>query len=278
MRVGFIGLGNIGGPMAMRVVRGGYQVTVFDIRRDAADPHLQAGAAWAGSPSELAGQSDVIMVSVPGPAEIEDLMFGPQGVIHTINPGSVYVELSTTLPSNMRRIHDALKRKGADAIDSPVSGGAIGAERGGLASWVGGDEQVFQRVRPILSTFADKITYIGEIGSGLTAKLVHNQLLYVTVSAVAESFAMGVKAGLSPEVLLKVVRDGAYGNLFSILPKAATSGDFKWSQFGPGHIIRKDQMIANQFARELDVVQPLANLVEQQMIETISFPKKTEPT
>jgi len=94
------------------------------------------------------------------------------------------------------------------------------------------------------------------------------------VGAIAESFAMGVRAGLSAEVLLKVVRDGAYGSLLGFVPEAVTSGDFKWSQFGPTHIIRKDQLIANEFGRELEVPQPLANLVEQKMIETISLKKK----
>jgi len=273
MRVGFIGLGNIGGPMAMRVVAG-FQTTVFDIRREAAAPHLKAGAAWADSPAALAAQSDVILVSVPGPREIDDIIFGADGIINTVRPGSVYVELSTTLPSNMRRVHDALKSKGVDAIDAPVSGGAGPAERGELAVWIGGDAQVYERVKPVLSAFGNKHTLIGGIGAGLTAKLVHNQLLYTTIGAVAESFAMGVKAGVAPDVLLKVVRDGAYANLLNILPKAVTGGDFKWSQFGAGHITRKDQMVANQYGRELDVPQPLANLVEQRMIETIHFAKK----
>jgi 3-hydroxyisobutyrate dehydrogenase len=274
MRVGFIGLGNIGGPMAMRVVGAGHQTTVFDIRREAADPHLKAGAVWAESPAALAARSDVILVSVPGPREIEDLVFGPQGLINTIAAGAVYVELSTTLPSAMRRVHDALKAKGVDAIDAPVSGGAGRAAEGELAVWVGGDAQTYERVKPVLSSFGSKITFIGGLGAGLTAKLVHNQLLYTTLQAIAESFAMGVKAGLAPETLLKVVRDGAYSNLLNMLPKAVTGGDFKWADFGMGHITRKDQMVANQYGRELDVPQPLANLVEQEMIKTIHFRKE----
>jgi 3-hydroxyisobutyrate dehydrogenase-like beta-hydroxyacid dehydrogenase len=274
MRVGFIGLGNIGGPMAMRVVNAGHQTTVFDIRREAADPHLKAGAKWAESPAALAAQSEVILVSVPGPREIEDLVFGPDGLIHTIAAGSVYAELSTTMPSNMRRIHDALKAKGVGAIDAPVSGGAGRAADGELAVWIGGDAQTYERVKPVLSSFGNKITLIGGIGAGLTAKLVHNQLLYTTIEAIAESFAMGVKAGLDPEMLLKVVRDGAYSNLLNMLPRAVTGGDFKWSDFGMGHITRKDQLVANQYGRELDVPQPLANLVEQKMIETIHFRKE----
>jgi 3-hydroxyisobutyrate dehydrogenase len=274
MRVGFIGLGNIGGPIALRVVTGGFQTTVFDINRDAAEPHLKAGAGWAGSAAELAAQADVILVSVPGPAEIDQVVFGPQGLIHTVRPGAVYVELSTTLPSNMRRIHDALKAKGAHALDAPVSGGAPRASTGELAVWIGGDAQTYEQVKPILSTFGNKLIHMGGIGMGLTAKLVHNQMLYSTLQVISESFAMGVKAGLSPEILLKVARDGAYSNLLNILPRAVTGGDFKWSDFGMGHITRKDQMVANQYGRELDVPQPLANLVEQKMIETIHFAKK----
>src|SRR5262249_6950108 len=163
---------------------------------------------------------DVILVSVPGPREIEDLVFGPQGLINTIAAGAVYVELSTTLPSAMRRVHDALKAKGVDALDAPVSGGAGRAAEGELAVWGGGDAKPSERVKPVLSSFGNKITFIGGLGAGLTAKLVHNQLLYTTLQAIAESFAMGVKAGLEPEVLLKVVRDGAYSNLLNMLPRA----------------------------------------------------------
>ncbi|HKD68739.1 MAG TPA: NAD(P)-dependent oxidoreductase [Candidatus Binataceae bacterium] len=274
MRVGFIGLGNIGGPMALRVVKGGYQTAVFDIKRETAEPHLKAGAAWAESAAALAAQSDVILVSVPGPAEIDEVVFARQGILQTISSGAVYVELSTTLPSNMRRIHDALKSKGAGAIDAPVSGGAGRAATGELAVWIGGDGQTYERVKPILSTFGNKLTYMGGVGMGLTAKLVHNQMLYSTLQVISESFAMGVKAGLTPEILLKVARDGAYSNLLNMLPRAVTGGEFKWADFGMGHITRKDQMVANQYGRELDVPQPLANLVEQKMIETIHFAKK----
>jgi len=274
MRVGFIGLGNIGGPMALRVVKGGYQTAVFDIKRETAEPHLKAGAAWAESAAALAAQSDVILVSVPGPAEIDEVVFGRQGILQTISSGAVYVELSTTLPSNMRRIHDALKSKGAGAIDAPVSGGAGRAATGELAVWIGGDGQTYERVKPILSTFGNKLTYMGGVGMGLTAKLVHNQMLYSTLQVISESFAMGVKAGLTPEILLKVARDGAYSNLLNMLPRAVTGGEFKWADFGMGHITRKDQMVANQYGRELDVPQPLANLVEQKMIETIHFARK----
>jgi 3-hydroxyisobutyrate dehydrogenase-like beta-hydroxyacid dehydrogenase len=274
MRVGFIGLGNIGGPMALRVVQGGFQTTVFDIRHEAAEPHLKAGAKLAESGAALAVQSDVILVSVPGPTEIDEVVFGPQGILQTIRAGSVYVELSTTLPSNMRKVHEALRAKGVEAIDAPVSGGGFRAATGELAVWIGGEGPTYERVKPILSTFGNKLTHMGGIGMGLTAKLVHNQMLYTTLQAIAESFAMGVKAGLSPEILLKVARDGAYSNLLNMLPRAVTGGDFKWVDFGMGHITRKDQMVANQYGRELDVAQPLANLVEQKMIETIHFAKK----
>src|SRR5262249_21147296 len=154
------GLGNIGGPMAMRG-GGAFYTTVFDIRREAADPHLKAGAKWADSARALPAPSDIILVSLPGPRENDELMVGPQGVIHTIRPGSVYVELSTTLPSTMRRVHDALKAKGADAIDAPVSGGGVRASQGELAVWVGGDAQTYERVKPVLSSFGNKITFIG---------------------------------------------------------------------------------------------------------------------
>src|SRR5260370_11188376 len=117
--------------MALRVV-GAFETTVFDIRREAAEPHLKAGARWANSAGALATDSDIILVSVPGPREIDDLVFGPDGIIHTIRAGSVYLELSTTLPSAHRRVHDALKAKGAGVVDAPVSGCGARAAQGEL--------------------------------------------------------------------------------------------------------------------------------------------------
>ena len=231
MRIGFIGLGNMGGPMAINLVKaGGNSVVVFDVRRQAAAPHLESGAKWSESPQEVAAQSEVVMTSLPGPPEVEQVMFGERGIIHGIRPGAVYVDLSTNSPRLMRRIDQALRQKGVDTLDAPVSGGAVGAKAANLAIMVGGQESVFGKVAPVLELIGAKeqIVHVGAIGAGNIAKLAHNQLCMVTSAAIAEVFTMATKAGIAPEALYKVISDGAFGRgmLLKGLPAVVFKGDF----------------------------------------------------
>ncbi len=275
MRIGFIGLGNMGGPMALHLIKAGdHSVQVFDVRREAAAPHLAAGAVWSDSPQQLAAQSELIFTSLPGPPEVEDVMFGTAGIIHAIRPGSVYVDLSTNSPTLVRRIHQVLKQKGVDMLDAPVSGGAGGAKAANLAIMVGGDEAVFRRVAPVLEIIGakDQITHIGAIGAGNIAKLAHNQLCIVTSAAIAEAFTMATKAGVAPQALFKVISDGAFGRglLLKGLPAVVFKGDFDRPATFALKLARKDVTLANQVAREFDVPIPLAALVEQHLTEAVA--------
>lgn len=267
MRVGFIGLGNMGGPMALNVMKAGHTMVVFDVRREAAAPHLEGGAKWADSPQAVAEQSEIILSSLPGPREVEQVALGEAGIIHGIHPGSILAELSTSSPTLIRRVQPIFKQKGADVVDAPVSGGVVGAKRASLGVFVGGDEAVYNKVKPVLDAIGDKVSYIGPIGSGTIAKLVHNQIAMCTSAVIAEAFTMGVKAGVAPEALFRAVRDGAFGqgNFLNMLPRVIFKGSFDRAFF-PLKLARKDLGLATEVAREFNVPMALASLVEQDMM------------
>ena len=132
MRIGFIGLGNMGGPMALNLIKAGHTLIVHDVRREAAAPHLERGAKWADTPKSLAHESELILTSLPGPKEVDAVALGPDGIIHGAVPGSIYADLSTGSPTVMRKLHAAFKAKGVHVLDAPVSGGVWGAQRGSL--------------------------------------------------------------------------------------------------------------------------------------------------
>jgi 3-hydroxyisobutyrate dehydrogenase-like beta-hydroxyacid dehydrogenase len=275
MRIGFIGLGNMGGPMALNLVRAGsHPVLVFDVRRQAAEPHLQSGAEWSESPQQLAAQSEVVMTSLPGPAEVEQVMFGERGIIHGIRPGSVYVDLSTNSPTLIRRIDQALKQKGVDTLDAPVSGGAVGAKAANLAIMVGGEESVLRKVAPVLELIGarEQIIHVGAVGAGNIAKLAHNQLCMVTSAAIAEVFTMGTKAGIAPEALYKVICDGAFGRglLLKGFPTTVFKGEFDRPPTFALKLARKDLGLATELGREFQVPMPLAAVAEQNLIEAMA--------
>ncbi len=267
MRIGFIGLGNMGGPMALNIIRAGHDVTVHDVRREAGAAHLEAGAKWADSAREIAASCDVILTSLPGPRDVEAVALGETGIIHGARPGSTYVDLSTNSPTVIRHIHALLKQKGIDVLDAPVSGGVVGARKATLGVFVGGDEAAFKRVQPVLSAIGDKVSYIGPSGSGAIAKLVHNQIAICTSAVIAEAFTMGVKAGVAPDALFKAVRDGAFGqgNFLNMLPRVIFKGSFDRAFFAL-KLARKDLGLATEVAREFNVPMALASSVEQDLI------------
>src|SRR6266446_919038 len=190
MVVGFVGLGTMGSRMAANVQKAGLKLVVHDLHRQAASHHVNAGAIWADSPRALASQADVIFSSLPEPADVEAVALGPDGLIAGIRPGAAYFDLSTNSPSVVKAIHAAFAEKGAHMLDAPVSGGPAGAASRKLAIWVGGD----------------KAAYIGPIGSATVAKLVHNMSGYAIICALAETFTLGVKAGVEPLALWQAVR------------------------------------------------------------------------
>jgi 3-hydroxyisobutyrate dehydrogenase-like beta-hydroxyacid dehydrogenase len=272
MRIGFIGLGNMGGPMALNLIKAGHSLIVNDVRREAAAPHLQKGATWADSPQAVARESELILTSLPGPKEVEAVALGTNGIIHGAVTGTIYADLSTGSPTVMRKLHAAFKAKGVHVLDAPVSGGVIGATRGTLQVMVGGDEAIYNEVKDVLKGVGDKVGYMGAIGSGTIAKLVHNMISIATRGLIAEGFTLGVKAGVKPEALLEAVRGASYGQgymLSHMLPDVIFKGDFDTVRFAL-KLARKDIGLATELAREYDVPMPMAALAEQTMMEALT--------
>jgi 3-hydroxyisobutyrate dehydrogenase-like beta-hydroxyacid dehydrogenase len=208
MKVGFIGLGMMGKGMAANLQKAGHQLIVHDIRRAAAEPYLAAGATWADSPKAVGEQSEVVFTSLPVPADVEAVALGPNGLIEGMKPDTAFFDMSTNSVSVVRKINAAFAEKNIYMLDSPVSGGPSGAASGKMAIWVGGDEQQFNRLAGVLGAMGDQAAYIGPIGAGTIAKLVHNCTSAVMNVALAEVFTMGIKAGVDAA---RIVGGGAAG-------------------------------------------------------------------
>lgn len=270
-RIGFIGLGSMGGHMAYSLIKAGNDVMVHDARDAAAKRHLAAGARWASTVAELASHADVVFTSLPGPAEIEAVVFGKAGLLESIRPGMVHFDLSTSSPAMVRRVFEAFRERGATMLDAPVSGGPSGAASGKLALWVSGEKQVFQTHEPLLADIGDEVRYIGEIGAGTIAKLVHNCVGYIINTGIAEVFALGIKAGLDPLDLWEAVREGAIGRrrVFEHLPLQFLSNTYQPAKFAL-RLAHKDVGLATQLGRELGVPMRMANLALEELTESMN--------
>ena len=271
MKVGFIGLGTMGASMAYNCLQGGNEMVVHDIRREAATQHLEAGAVWADSPREVAESSEIVFTSLPGPTEVEAVGLGDDGILEGMIEGKVYFDLSTSTPTLIRRIHEEAAARGIHVLDAPVSGGPRGAASRNLAIWVGGDKEVFDRCKPVLDSIGDKAYYVGPIGCGAIAKLVHNCTGYIVQAALAEVFTMGVKAGVEPLALWQAVRKGAQGRrgTFEGLAEHLLPGKFDPPDFTL-RLARKDVDLAVGVGREYDVPMRLAQLTLQEMTEALN--------
>ena len=271
MKVGFIGLGTMGAGMALNAIRGGSQLVVNDLNRDAAARHLDAGAEWADTAAEVAATSEVVFTSLPGPKEIDAIVHAPDGLLAGFKPGSAWFDLSTNSPTLMRELHAELAEKGVSVMDAPVSGGPTGANSGKLAIWIGGDEGTYVKYRSILDAMGDAARYTGPIGSGSIAKLVHNLSGYCVQMALAETFSMGVKAGLEPDALWEAVRQGAVGRwrTFDNMAKAFLPAEFDPPNFAL-ELARKDVALACELGREFEVPMKIAHTTLAEMTEAMN--------
>ncbi|HET7157560.1 MAG TPA: NAD(P)-dependent oxidoreductase [Burkholderiales bacterium] len=268
MKVGFIGLGTMGASMALNVRKAGHELTVYDLRREAAEPHLKAGASWGEGPRAVAAVSDVVFTSLPGPREAEAV--GDE-LLDSMEPGTAWFDLSTNSPTVVRRIHARFAEKGIAMLDAPVSGGPGGAKSGKLALLIGGDKAVFDRLKPVLDTIGDQVIYIGEIGAGSVAKLVHNCAGYMIQTALAEVFTLGVKAGVDPLELWSAVRQCSLGRIrtFDRLGKQFLQGSFEPPDFAL-QLAHKDVTLATELGRELGVPMRVANMTYAEMTEALN--------
>ncbi|HEX2439841.1 MAG TPA: NAD(P)-dependent oxidoreductase [Methylomirabilota bacterium] len=272
MKVGFIGLGTMGRHMAANLQKAGHELIVHDVRREAADAHVKAGARWADSPRAVAEAAEVVFASLPEPKDVEAVALDEKnGLLPGLASGKAFFDLSTNSPTVVRKLHAIFKARGVDMFDAPVSGGPKGAESGRLALWIGGDEAAFKKYKPIVDAIGDQAYYVGPIGAGSVAKLVHNCAGYIVQTALAEVFTMGVKAGVDPLTIWKAVRQGAGGRrrTFDGLADQFLPGIFDPAWFAL-RLAHKDVSLAVALGREHKVPMKLANITLEEMTEALN--------
>lgn len=272
MEIGFIGLGKMGSGMAANIRKAGYSLTVYDISREAAGPLLKDGAVWANTPKDVATASDIIFTSLPGPKEVESVALGENRILEGIHPGGVYIDLSTNSPETVRKLYDRFKEKRAYVLDAPVNNGVPESMGGRLIMIVGGDEDVYQRCRAVLETIADKIQYMGKIGSGSICKIIHNCISLGIQTIAAEGFSLGMKAGMKPEDILWVINKSAVGKgLFFhyLMPEVYLPRHFEPPRFSLRSAF-KDVALGTALGREYEVPMPISNLVLQELMTALN--------
>jgi 3-hydroxyisobutyrate dehydrogenase-like beta-hydroxyacid dehydrogenase len=201
MKIGFAGLGAMGGPMAGHLLDAGHTLYVLTRRRESANAAIAKGAIWAETPKNLAASSDLVFTVLPGPPEIEAIMAGDDGLRAGFKSGTPYIDLSTNSPALVRQLSADLAKAGVSMLDAPVSGGPKGAASRLLAIWVSGDKATYDNCKPVLDLLGDQVRYLGDSGNASVAKLVHNCANYGIQMVLAEAFTLGVKAGVDPVAL-----------------------------------------------------------------------------
>ncbi len=272
MQIGFIGLGTMGASFATNIQKAGYGLIVNDIAPQAAQSHIEAGAKWADSPRTLAEQCDVVLTSLPGPPEVRAVATDAEtGLLAGMKPGSVFYDLSTNSPAVVREIYAEFAAKGVHMLDAPVSGGPKGAASGKLAIWIGGDEAIFNANRAPLDAIGDAVRYIGAIGAGSVAKLVHNSAGYAIQSAIGEIFAVGVKAGVDPLALFEAIRMGARGRTrtFDSLADHYMINSYDPADFAL-KLAHKDVSLAAEMARDVGVPTRMIDLTRAEMTDALN--------
>ena len=210
--VGFIGLGNMGGPMAINLIKAGFSVSVFDLMPTSVERLTAAGAQAAATAADAVQNVDVVISMLPASKHVESLYLGEAGLLSKIAPGTLIIDSSTIAPESTRKVADAANARGLSMIDAPVSGGVAGAQGGTLTFIVGGSDTALAQARPLLEAMGKNIFHAGDAGAGQVAKICNNMLLSVLMSGTAEALQLGVNNGLDPSVLSDIMRKSSGGN------------------------------------------------------------------
>jgi 3-hydroxyisobutyrate dehydrogenase len=260
--VGFIGVGNMGNPMASNVLKAGFPLVVYDKNSQAAENLIQAGAQRAASAREVVERSEITLTSLPASPDVEAVYLDPDGLVDSAGPGTILIDLSSVLPSTPRKIEPRAKGRGVHFLEAPVSGGVTGARAATLAIMVGGDPEVLTRAQPVLRAIGPNIFHVGPVGFGNTVKAINNMMACVNALAMMEGVALGVKAGLDPMTIYEVVKASSGGSKAleripnSLIPR----------KFEPGfkvQLMNKDLETFNTIAKDLHVPVSFANVAQQ---------------
>lgn len=263
MPVGYIGLGKMGGNMALRLLETGHELVVTEISKEVAAPVLDAGATWADSPAAVAEAADIVLSSLPGPAQVKEVALGSRGIVQTAGESTLYIDMSTSTPTQIQAVGSELAKKGAHTLDAPVSGSFTMCREGTIAIWVGGEAADVERAQIVFTDLARVVTHIGALGTASVAKLVNNAAGLSTFKLLGECLSVGAKAGLDPRALLKVLSEGAYGQgLFHsmMIPNIALKHAFDDPMFSLA-LGTKDLRLATELGKELGVPLPMLESV-----------------
>lgn len=239
MRVGFIGLGSQGGPMARRIVEAGYQTTLWARRPASVEAFADTAAKVASSPAELAAASDLVCLCVVGDADVEEVLGGAEGVLAGLGEGGVVAVHSTVHPDTCRRLAEQAAARGVSLIDAPVSGGGGAAAEGRLLVMVGGETETVERCRPVFATYADPVVHLGGLGSGQVTKLLNNLLFTANLATSASTLEFGQALGVDPQRLGEVISHGS-GNSFALGRIVGIGGKLDILATHAGELLRKD--------------------------------------
>ncbi len=260
--VGFIGLGIMGEPMAMNLVRAGYRVSAFSRRRERAAALERAGARVASSPADAARDADYVMTIVSDSAASEEVIMGKDGVLQTIRPGAIVIDSATISPVVSRRLACATAGKKASFLDAPVTGSKHGAEKGELTFMIGGDRETFERALPLLKVLGKKHIYCGAHGAGLSAKLAQNAIQSTMVEIFCEGFVLAAKSGVKPEVMFEIIQNSlARAALTDFKAPFIFRGDF--TPYFPLKWMHKDVTLAMEAAYSQGVPMPVTAAVKE---------------
>jgi 2-hydroxy-3-oxopropionate reductase len=254
-KIGFIGLGIMGNPMTRNLLKAGYPVTVYNRSRPAMDELQAIGATVASSPTDLAAQVEVVITCVSDSPDVEAIVFAPDGILSSIRPGNLFIDMSTIAAATSRKIYDALKARNVSALDAPVSGGDIGAQQGTLSIMVGGDEAAFDRALPIFQVLGKNIIHIGGAGAGQITKSCNQIVVAMTVQGVAEALTLAKKSGVDGEK----VREALLGGFAQSKVLEVHGRKMLDRNFNPGFkldLFRKDMNIVLQTAMQEKISLP----------------------
>lgn len=266
MKIGFIGVGAMGFPMAENIIKSGYELLVNDINKDAVEKLVDKGAEECDTPAELAKNVDTVILMLPNSKIVDLILQGEDGLLAGLNSDQVVINMSSIDPVSTKKFAKKAVELGVDWIDSPVSGGTSGAKEGSLTLMAGADSDVLEKVRAVMEAMGN-IKHVGDVGTGSGVKMINNLLLGVNMTAVAEAMVLGVKAGIEPETLFEIIGNSS-GNSYAFSAKVP---DFIFEgDFDDGFAIDlqyKDMQMAVDTAKELNVPLYTGNL-SQQIYET----------
>ena len=260
MKVGFIGLGNMGNAMANNILKSGHELTVYDIHRDKGRNLEESGANWAISPQDVATKSEVVLSSLPGPREVETVVLGETGVFAGLAKGAAYIDTSTNAPATMGNLAEIGASRGFHVLDAPISGGIFGARDATLTVFVGGAKENFERYQPLLQSIGKNVVYMGPAGSGNVTKLVNNLMLFTNLIGACEGMSIGAKAGINLQALLDIITRSMGQSV--MMERCMTLLLKNERMYSATDLAVKDMHLGVELGQELGVPLELSPLVE----------------